>query len=441
MGHAPRVRVGSDRGLTTARASPPRVGDVSQTTTGRTPVRLGRRGRTAFDLALATVIVLPSLSALSYTTPDATVFNFLETLPLFLRRRHPRLVFVVVATVMAVQSLTYDYPVWGQVAFPIALYSLARYGRPQWAWVGVAVGAVGGVVASIVWTTSLHHDTPTQYREELTFWSYLPYTLVVWTIVLAAWALGTQGRIRQAYEAELVERGRRLALEAEQRAVMAATDERARIAREMHDVVAHGLSVVIVQADGARYAAERDPAVAVRTLETIGQAGRDALAEMRRLLGLLRGSGDAELVPQPGLDDLPALLAPELEAGSVEARLDDPLPRVPDGVALTAYRVVQESLTNVRKHAGSGARAVVTVRSEPGTRTGSGSGSGSETGSEVGAGDLVVEVVDDGRGAGSPAGAGLGLIGMRERVEVHGGTLESGPVPGGGWRVRARIPT
>lgn len=399
---------------------------MSETTSGRTPVRLGRRGRTLFDLALATAIVLPSLTALSYTTPVAAVFNVLETLPLFLRRRYPRAVFFVIAAISAAQAFTYDYPVWGQVAFPVALYSLARYGRPQWAWVGVAVGAVGGVVASVVWTTALNQDNPAQYRVTLTAWNYLPYALVIWTIVLAAWALGTQGRIRQAYEAQLVERGERLALEAEQRAVVAATDERARIAREMHDVVAHGLSVVIVQADGARYAAEHDPAVAVRTLETIGRTGRESLAEMRRLLGLLRGTSDPELVPQPGLDDLASLLAPELESGAVEAHLDDPLPIVPDGVALTAYRVVQESLTNVRKHAGPGARAVVTVRAEP---------------SPSGPDALVVEVVDDGRGAAAPGGTGLGLLGMRERVDVHDGTLESGPVPGGGWRVRARIPT
>lgn len=399
---------------------------MSETTSGRTPVRLGRRGRTLFDLALATAIVLPSVTALSYSAPVAAVFNVLETLPLFLRRRYPRAVFFVIAAISAVQAFAYDYPVWGQVAFPVALYSLARYGRPQWAWVGVAVGAVGGVVASVVWTTALNQDNPAQYRVTLTAWSYLPYALVIWTIVLAAWALGTQGRIRQAYEAQLVERGERLALEAEQRAVVAATDERARIAREMHDVVAHGLSVVIVQADGARYAAEHDPAVAVRTLETIGRTGRESLAEMRRLLGLLRGTSDPELVPQPGLDDLASLLAPELESGAVEAHLDDPLPTVPDGVALTAYRVVQESLTNVRKHAGPGARAVVTVRAEP-------SSSGPDA--------LVVEVVDDGRGAAAPGGTGLGLLGMRERVDVHDGTLESGPVPGGGWRVRARIPT
>ncbi|MEH3033166.1 MAG: histidine kinase [Aeromicrobium erythreum] len=391
-----------------------------QQVTGRTPVRLGPRGRVVFDVVLMLALALPSLAAVRYTNGWAIVFSLAETVPLVLRRRRPTLVFALVAGASGVQALAYDYPVWGQVGFPVALYSLVRYAEPAWLGrLGLVVGLVGSVVATSVWTRSLNAATPPEVRDDLTLFSYLPYGVLAATASLAAWALGAQARVRRAYEQALVERGERLALEAEQRALVAATDERARIAREMHDVVAHGLSVVIVQADGARYAAEQDPQVAVRTLATIAQTGRDALGEMRRLLGLLRGTTDPELVPQPGLADLTGLLA-DTGGIPVEASLPDPLPQVPDGVALTVYRVVQESLTNVRKHAGPGARAVVRLAEEPGV--------------------LVVEVVDDGRGAAAAGGSGLGLLGMRERVDVHGGTLETGPVPGG-WRVSARIPT
>ena len=262
---------------------------------------------------------------------------------------------------------------------------------------------------------------PGVVQPDLSLTTFLPYTLTVGAIVIAAWALGTQGRIRRAYEDALLERGERMAEEAEQRTRSAAAEERTRVAREMHDVVAHGITGMIVQADGARYAAEHDPDVAVRTLETVASTGREALTEMRRLLGLLRGTSDPELVPQPGLADLPRLLAADVEAGRVRATLPDPAPAMPDGVALTVFRVVQESLTNVRKHAGAGATAAVDVT--------------------VDGPDVLVEVVDDGHGAAhTSTSGGLGLVGMRERVAVHGGTLDVGPAPGGGWRVRARIP-
>jgi signal transduction histidine kinase len=183
----------------------------------------------------------------------------------------------------------------------------------------------------------------------------------------------------------------------------------------------------VVQADGARYAAAHDPDVAVRTLETVAGTARESLAEMRRLLGLLR-SDDTGSAPQPALTDLPDLLDDARAAGTaVEADLPADLPgaddpAVPAGAALTAYRVVQEALSNVRKHAGPAATAAVRVALEPG---------------------VAVEgsVADDGRGAGAgDDGRGLGLLGMRERVGVHGGDLQAGPRPGGGFAVRARIP-
>lgn len=352
-----------------------------------------------------------------------TALSGLQVLPLVWRRHRPAMAFALVWVFSGVQALVHDYPAIGQLAYPVAMYSLARFGRPRDAWVGLGLSAVATGVATYVWVMAGRYDglPPTVEQEPLSLQLFAPYALSIGAIVVAAWALGTQARLRRAYEAALMERGERMAAEAEERTRAAAAEERTRVAREMHDVVAHGITGMIVQADGARYAAEQDPAVAVRTLGTIASTGREALTEMRRLLGLLRGTSDPELVPQPGLGELPALLAADVEAGRVRATLPDPTPTVPDGVALTVFRVVQESLTNVRKHAGPDATAEVRVR-------------------EDGA-DLVVTVADDGHGAaGSPTSGGLGLVGMRERVAVHGGSLDVGPAPGGGWQVRARIP-
>lgn len=395
--------------------------DDSQTAPGR-PWRLGPRGTRVFDVLFAATLVLPvfPLVMLAGLSAAPLVFSLLQTVPLFWRRHHPVAVFTFVAAASVLQAATYDLPVWGQVGFPAALYALARFGSARSARVGLVVGLCGAAVASWVWTSAQIAAFPPglEYVDyDIGLDDLSPYFFSITAIVLAAWALGSQGRIRRAYEASLVERGRRLAVEAEQRAVLAAAEERTRIAREMHDVVAHGLSVVIVQADGARYAAAKDPQVAVDTLGTVATVGRDALTEMRRLLGLLRGSDDPALAPQPRLEDIPALVTAD---DRVDLDLPDPLPDVPDGIALTVFRLVQESLTNVRKHAGPNARARVRLAH---------------------AGDaLEVEVTDDGHGASAASTSGLGLLGMRERVEVHGGDLQVGPATGGGWRVRARIP-
>ena len=386
---------------------------------GRRPWRLGPRARRALDIVLASVLVLGSFTMLQLS-PVAMVLSLAQTAPLFARRSHPVLCFALVAAASAAQTLVWDFPLWGQLGFAVALYSVARFGRPAAGWTGLGVGVLGTFVAAVQWTRSTNLDVPQEFRSDLTLTSYLPLLLFVGAIVVTAWALGTQARVREAYEHALLERGERLAAEAEQRALTAAADERARIAREMHDVVAHGLSVIVVQADGARYAAEHRPETAVETLETVSATGREALAEMRRLLGLLRGSADPALTPQPELPDLADLLADHARHGSVHVDLADPLPDVPAGTGLTIYRLVQEALTNVRKHAGADAVATVRLRGHPDA--------------------VLVEVVDDGHGAATQAGDGLGLVGMRERVEVHGGTVHAGPEPGGGWAVRARIP-
>jgi signal transduction histidine kinase len=212
-------------------------------------------------------------------------------------------------------------------------------------------------------------------------------------------------------------------LAAAERAVVS---ERSRIAREMHDVVAHSMSVVAVQAAAGREIVHADPDKAAEVFARIEAVGRESLVELRRMLGALRETGDddASLSPQPGISDIAAAVAESSSTG-VRTRLviDGPQRPLAPGIELAAYRIVQESLTNVRKHAGGSASATVRISYEPHV--------------------LVVEVTDDGRGAVtslSGVGTGHGLIGMRERVEIYDGEFTSGPRSGGGYAVRATLP-
>jgi signal transduction histidine kinase len=236
------------------------------------------------------------------------------------------------------------------------------------------------------------------------------------------WVLGDSMRYRRGYYAALEDRAARLEAERDAQAKVAAAAERARIARELHDVIAHHVSVMVVQADGAGYALHSDVATAETALKAISSTGRQALTEMRRLLGVLRTTGDqAGLAPVPGLDELRELLDQARSAGLAVTYTLTGTPRdLPDGAELAAYRVVQESLTNTRKHAGLAASAAVKLRYEPD--------------------GLTVEVTDDGMA--TPAGepAGHGLAGMRERIAMYGGTVQAGPLPGGGFRVLAKLP-
>ena len=239
---------------------------------------------------------------------------------------------------------------------------------------------------------------------------------------LLAWVLGDSMRYRRGYYAALEDRAARLEAERDAQAKVAAAAERARIARELHDVIAHHVSVMVVQADGARYALRSDARTAETALAAIAGTGRQALTEMRRLLGVLRTAGDqAELAPVPGLGELRELLDQARAAGLAVTYTLSGTPReLPEGAELAAYRVVQESLTNTRKHAGLAASAAVTLRYETD--------------------GLIVEVTDD--GIATPAGdsGGHGLAGMRERIGMYGGTVEAGPQAAGGFRVVARLP-
>jgi signal transduction histidine kinase len=228
-------------------------------------------------------------------------------------------------------------------------------------------------------------------------------------LTIAAAGLGTSVRQRQRYQASLEER--------------AAAAERARIAREMHDIVAHNLSVMIALADGAAFAAERAPAQSASAMEAVAATGRQALGEMRGLLGVLRdGESTGELAPQPGMHQIDRLVGQVRTAGlPVAVAVEGDVRELPAGAQLTVFRVVQEALTNALKHAGPEAQALVRLRYD--------------------AGGVDVEISDNGAGLRSAAqnATGLGLNGMRERAAVYGGTIEAGPLPAGGWRVRTRL--
>lgn len=383
----------------------------TQRTSG--PWRLGPRRERWFDRAIVALLLLPvpALGLSAAYTPLHTALTLAETLPLWWRRTHPLTVFAVVSVASATQAALTATPLWGQVGYPIAVYSVARFSTTRWGLAALGTGLVGAVVASLRFLSGWDAADVN---------SLLAYLLTIGTIVIAAWALGTLARVRSDYIAALIERNEQLRRDADQRAALAAADERARIAREMHDVVAHGLSVIVVQADGARYAAAQDPEAAQRALTTISGTGRAALTDMRRLLGLLRDA-HADTRPQPALPDVATLIEEARAAGMrITARLPASAAGVPEGPGLTAYRIVQEGLSNVRKHAGQG--AVAAVRIDLGDQ-------------------LEVEVTDNGRGAAArDDGGGHGLLGMAERVSVHGGELETGPRPGGGFRVWARIP-
>lgn len=234
---------------------------------------------------------------------------------------------------------------------------------------------------------------------------------------------GEYNGARRAYATEVERRLSLLETERDQQARIAVADERARIARELHDVVAHAVSVIIVQADGAAYAIRQNPELAESAVSTISTTGRTALTELRRLLGVLREDGsDAELAPQPDASGL-SKLADQIGL-PVRLRLSGDVDGLPTSIGLNVYRIIQEALTNTLKHGGEDVSATVSVHR----------------------GEETVELSIEDNGAGAPTEAfrdvdgGNGIIGMRERATMHGGDLEAGPKEHGGWRVTARLP-
>jgi len=329
-------------------------------------------------------------------------------IPLAWRRRAPLVVLVV--NVVAVTVFSVGFGDWGSfqlfAAILLTLFSVAAYADARRAAIGAAIAAV--LVVPEMIGKFVAGDPLAE----------LPGPFVA----LGAVWLGGRAIARRRVEAE---RLTELALELEQRneadALAAVGAERTRIARELHDVVAHAVSVIVVQAQAADRVLEGEHLSARESLQAIESTARTALVEMRRLLEMLRAEDDDPgFAPQPGLEHLDVLVKQVREAGlDVDLRIEGEQRVLPAGVDLSAYRIVQEALTNTLKHAGP-AHALVTLRYGPGK--------------------IEVEVVDDGARAG-PAGRGHGLLGIRERAAVVGGRVETGPRSGRGYAVRASLPT
>ncbi|WP_413450758.1 sensor histidine kinase [Georgenia phoenicis] len=387
-------------------------------------------------LGLAVFVTLPSLVSASaagnpFGVVVAVVASIVMPAALYWRRSRPVASAVVVYAAALVHFLFESPLIVSDVLIFVALYSVTVYG-PVWAG-RVALGsAIFGGLLLAGWLAGTSGPGLTGgglyslvlSLEDLVFIAIIGSLIGV--AALFVWAMGLVRRSRLAHTETLAERAKRLEIERDQQAQIATAAERSRIAREMHDVVAHSLSVVIAQADGGRYAATADPEAAVRALTTISETGRAALADMRKILGVLRAPGNdgqpETTTPQPIDADLDTLVEQVRSSG-----LDVSLVRVgqarplPPGLGLTVYRICQEALTNVLKHGGPSASATVMLQWAPQR--------------------LSIQVDDTGRGAAATSdGAGHGLVGMHERVALFGGTLETGAKPGGGYRVRAEIP-
>jgi signal transduction histidine kinase len=377
----------------------------------------------AVDAAAALALAVGSivLALILRAGTGFAVVSVLLAAPLAVRRTRPEICLAAVSGAALVQWLTVidsNGLLHADVAVPVAVHAAAAYGRAWAGRAGLAVSLLGAVLGG----TSLPL-LPSPVSTHLVFGAFIA------SVGAAAWAIGILNRMRRRQVEALAERARLLEVEREQRDKLAVLAERTRIAREMHDVVAHSLAVVIAQADGGLYAGT--PQVGTTALTAIAGHARRALAETRRVLGVLRdgtappgpGGHDGPGTPQPGIEDLPGLVE-RVRTGGLAVDLELDLPSaasIEPGLSLVAYRIVQEGLTNVLKHAGTGARTEVAVRCCPRL--------------------LEIEVLDDGRGPSSVRpGPGYGVLGMRERVSAYGGTVTLAPRPGGGAALRARIP-
>jgi signal transduction histidine kinase len=367
-------------------------------------------------VSLITVYQVVPRLGVDYTplTPIGVVLLCLQTVPLVFRQRFPTAVLTIAGWSIMIYSVIGYPPGAGGIGILFALYSVASNTDRRTAicaavltMIGIAVSLVGGAMS-----------------ENLPLNEIVLEAVANYVIYATAWIVGDNVRVRRAYTASLEARAAMLERERGEHARLAVAEERARIARELHDVVAHHVSVMVVQAGAARRILTTQPALATEALDVVETTGRQALVEMRRMLGVLRSDEPPEnLAPQPSLDRLDALIDQVRDAGlDVELTVEGARRPLPPGVDVNAYRIVQEALTNVLKHAGQ-ARATVRVR--------------------FGLRHLDLEITDNGRGAAAAIldapGDGQGLVGMRERVHLHAGALEAGPLIAGGYRVRARL--
>ncbi len=374
--------------------------------------------------------------------PLMLVLDLIAIGALVISRIRPGTALAAAGTACTLQILLLQGPGWASLAVPAVVYACAKYGSRRISllslWWGLAGALLAGafLVGSYVVLWSRDEFGPV-VQEPGGLGTAMPFVVMIGTlltgfcasVVVGAWTLGDLGGRRRREQAATNEKNRLLEVEREQEARLAADAERMRIAREMHDVVSHSMSVMIAQSDGGRYVLRNDAEQAEQAFEAIGRTGREALSELRSMLGVLReGSEDLQRRPAPSLDQLPQLLD-DIRASGLEVRVmsaPEHLPILSEGAGLAVYRIIQEALTNTLKHGGPDAGAELRVTVE-------------HTASEA-TPELVVDVRDDGAGADAPSdGSGSGILGMSERARLYGGVLNASAEQGG-YRLTARFP-
>ncbi len=388
------------------RTVPPRPEEIpgGQFSSGR---RVVRTHPLATDTLVAAVLLVLStvwLAGSGFASPRAIVIQTALIAVIAARRLWPTAVFLLASAIALAQWLL-GFPLMGDAALLVALYTVAAH--ESWIRAVAAAGLLeaGAVMAAVKW------DPAGPPERSLLFLT---------ATVIAALFSGLTAASGSRYLAWMDERARRLEIERDQQAESAAAAERTRIARELHDIVSHSLSVVITLADAAAIVTRADPGQGAEAMTEVSEAGRRALADMRAMLGVLRtDEAPSGLAPQPGVAELGALVD-QVQATGLTAELAVAGTLFPLGKAaeLTVYRIVQEALTNALRHAGASHVQVAITYDEP---------------------EVRVRVADDGPGPRPAPGqpTGHGLDGMRERVALHSGTLSAGPAPGGGWLVEA----
>lgn len=370
------------------------------------------------------VDLIATIIALLFGLPFATVLTGSSTASLWIpvvmfaplpwRRTRP------VVSAVLVHGFAFLHWLAGMgVVFPadiavlIAIYSVAAHGTPIASRIGLGSGLLGSFLVGF--------SVLRLYPEPV---AAVTFGLSTAALVIAAWAMGTMRAARRERWEALANRAVQLERESEQQRSLAIAAERARIAREMHDVVAHSLSIIVAQADGGRYAAQSKPEVATEALSTISETGRAALADMRKILGILRSdhSDNDSTAPQPSLSDVRTLIKQSKDAGMRISFAEVGRPQaLPAGAEMVLYRVCQESLTNVRKHAGPDPSVTVALNWE--------------------ATSVRLVIADDGRGAAAASDTvGHGLLGIRERAGILGAIVTMGPRAGGGFQVEFELP-
>ncbi|RLP07600.1 sensor histidine kinase [Propionibacterium australiense] len=376
------------------------------------------------DAALAAVLTALTCFWGDVTFPyhDSHLATLLTSLPLtvsvVLRRRRPLIMLAIAAVGGLLQAVVLEAPSPSLIAVPIITYSVARWVPGRDSRLAVLVGFIGAIVGPYRWSRTPEPWIATPNPHNVFYLLFL----ICEAMVLIPYQIGRRTRENDAAELE-----RELAAEAQYEAQLAAQAERARsieartrneIARELHDVVAHSLSVITVQAQGGKALAAKNPDAAAQVLGTIADTSREALVEMRRIVGVLR-EGPAEYRPMPALSDIPAMT--ERAGDRVHLEVSGTAPVVPPTLALAAYRICQEAVTNFLKHAGPQATCWMRLGYEPDR--------------------IVIDVTDDGAGAAvTDDGGGNGLRGMSERATAMGGTASAGPRPEGGFAVHAELP-